>query len=636
MGTCTLLCCLLMCFRFEDILKKSGSRKIFGTLIKLLYIARSVRVDLRLTTATNPGIHIARLMEGYLFKKGRGQSGFLGRKNWKKRWCVLEGQFLTYYEDFDIKSQKPTAKKGMVPVRGCTVEAIDNKEKNFQFVLKHETRSPLFMSAENEKMKTTWMAALTRAAKTLHDGPVSIDFTEYYQIIGLNMADNPTSSQINRAYRKTCLKCHPDKGGDASEFKKVQEAFEILQSKLEEEEEEKLYEVIYYDAVIEKGPPGVGFGMVVVEDSKRQIISVKNVLATMNLKSITKESRGAVAKGDILVKIGDDDITNWTLARIVQRLNDFRVPVNTDIKLRFSRRVKIVADGPGEFGDIDEEPPPPQPCSSQQPTGDNDGANSDPVYTPGPSGGMNDIDEETYVPESSCEQEQREQSNGASPAQPKSSSSWFPDIDDDEKAYDDVDNGNNEAADPNEPPEEEFHVAEGNWEDVMEDPVRRATIESAGEMLAAEFTDISNTLKDVIAQRDKLKNEVDELKDIIRQQRSEKKALLKQLELAEQDCEGAERREADAVLQLKEISYQSQQSKEDVSQMAKDAAQVASLLKRSKDVPVSREFELYLDRNGYSQKNATTPDIIAQRTALRTAAALDKNGSVLRKWSLEV
>ncbi len=39
---------------------------------------------------------------------------------------------------------------------------------------------------------------------------------------------------------------------------------------------------------------------------------------------------------------------------VVQRLNDFRVPVNTSVKLRFSRRVKIIEDPPNEFGDIDE------------------------------------------------------------------------------------------------------------------------------------------------------------------------------------------------------------------------------------------------------------------------------------------
>lgn len=50
-------------------------------------------------------------MEGYLFKKGRGESKIFGRKNWKKRWCILEGQYLTYYEDFDLEKKIPINKK---------------------------------------------------------------------------------------------------------------------------------------------------------------------------------------------------------------------------------------------------------------------------------------------------------------------------------------------------------------------------------------------------------------------------------------------------------------------------------------------------------------------------------------------
>ena len=59
------------------------------------------------------------------------------------------------------------------------------------------------------------------------------------------------------------------------QFKKVQEAFEILQNKLQEEEQSKLYHDIHYVASIEKGPKGVGFGMVVVEDTKKGHIIAK-------------------------------------------------------------------------------------------------------------------------------------------------------------------------------------------------------------------------------------------------------------------------------------------------------------------------------------------------------------------------
>ena len=49
-------------------------------------------------------------MEGFLNKKGRGESTF-GRRNWKRRWFVLDGQYLTYYESFDVKLGKPSVRK---------------------------------------------------------------------------------------------------------------------------------------------------------------------------------------------------------------------------------------------------------------------------------------------------------------------------------------------------------------------------------------------------------------------------------------------------------------------------------------------------------------------------------------------
>lgn len=58
-------------------------------------------------------------------------------------------------------------------------------------------------------------------------------------------------------------------------FKHIQEAFDVLKARLEEEEEEKLWTNMEYVASIEKGPTGVGFGMVVVEDAKKSQIIAK-------------------------------------------------------------------------------------------------------------------------------------------------------------------------------------------------------------------------------------------------------------------------------------------------------------------------------------------------------------------------
>lgn len=48
-----------------------------------------------------------------------------------------------------------------------------------------------------------------------------VDYPACYQVLGLSINDNPAPQDINRAYRKMALKCHPDKGGDMIEVRRV-------------------------------------------------------------------------------------------------------------------------------------------------------------------------------------------------------------------------------------------------------------------------------------------------------------------------------------------------------------------------------------------------------------------------------
>lgn len=49
---------------------------------------------------------------------------------------------------------------------------------------------------------------------------------DYYQTLGVN--HTTSADGIKKAYRKLASKHHPDKGGDADQFKKIQEAYETL------------------------------------------------------------------------------------------------------------------------------------------------------------------------------------------------------------------------------------------------------------------------------------------------------------------------------------------------------------------------------------------------------------------------
>ena len=52
---------------------------------------------------------------------------------------------------------------------------------------------------------------------------------DYYKILGLD--NKATHEDIRKNYRKLSLKHHPDRGGDADEFKKINEAFQTLGDK---------------------------------------------------------------------------------------------------------------------------------------------------------------------------------------------------------------------------------------------------------------------------------------------------------------------------------------------------------------------------------------------------------------------
>jgi len=52
---------------------------------------------------------------------------------------------------------------------------------------------------------------------------------DYYSILGINRSASDTD--IKKAYRKLAGKHHPDRGGDADQFKQIQEAYDTLSDK---------------------------------------------------------------------------------------------------------------------------------------------------------------------------------------------------------------------------------------------------------------------------------------------------------------------------------------------------------------------------------------------------------------------
>lgn len=67
-------------------------------------------------------------------------------------------------------------------------------------------------------------------------GPEEVDETELYDLLGVEKT--ASSTEIKKAYRKKAMRCHPDRGGDAEEFKKINAAHEILS----DAEKRKIYD----------------------------------------------------------------------------------------------------------------------------------------------------------------------------------------------------------------------------------------------------------------------------------------------------------------------------------------------------------------------------------------------------------
>lgn len=101
----------------------------------------------------------------------------------------------------------------MVSVKGCEIKNFGHKNHKFSFVLTSSDFNPLYFAANDEPILNSWMTALKKGAMGI-GGVSKIDFTEYFLTLNLKPDEEMTMSLISKAYRRSALKAHPDKGGD--------------------------------------------------------------------------------------------------------------------------------------------------------------------------------------------------------------------------------------------------------------------------------------------------------------------------------------------------------------------------------------------------------------------------------------
>uniref|UniRef100_A0A7S3BC33 Uncharacterized protein n=1 Tax=Prasinoderma singulare TaxID=676789 RepID=A0A7S3BC33_9VIRI len=84
--------------------------------------------------------------------------------------------------------------------------------------------------------------------------PRKSDSTKFYKLLGVEQS--ASAAEIKKAYRKSAMKNHPDKGGDSEVFKEITAAYEVLSNP----EKKQIYDEYGEDALKEGmgGGPGGG------------------------------------------------------------------------------------------------------------------------------------------------------------------------------------------------------------------------------------------------------------------------------------------------------------------------------------------------------------------------------------------
>ena len=78
---------------------------------------------------------------------------------------------------------------------------------------------------------------------------------DYYETLGISK--DASADEVKKAFRRAAIEHHPDRGGDETKFKEINEAYEVLG----DPEKRKRYDQFGHAGVGGSGPSGFeGFG----------------------------------------------------------------------------------------------------------------------------------------------------------------------------------------------------------------------------------------------------------------------------------------------------------------------------------------------------------------------------------------
>ena len=304
-------------------------------------------------------------MEGFLRKKARGEKAVFTTNKWKRKWCELNDSILTYYDDFDRNKDRPKGKPTEINVCGATIQGLKTgtiPDHDYCFLIKLSNgKTPLTFESDKHNFKN-WLDALAHAIKTpeqllaeeeqkekekldneekyLDVDHIRKNLNKYFNLLNLDPNDpaNMNIKKINKSYKRMALKHHPDKGGDHKLFDDLNRANTCLVHFIKEEEIEAMHEYIEFNCTILKGPPGEGLGIAIAELKEKKILQVKEVMSCINIINIDPKAGDTLEEKDVLIGIGNDNVTKWPLRRIVVRVSNLRCPIGGPVRTRFRRR----------------------------------------------------------------------------------------------------------------------------------------------------------------------------------------------------------------------------------------------------------------------------------------------------------
>lgn len=275
-------------------------------------------------------------MEGYVWIK----SSF----NSTRVWAVLDDQQLTFYDEIDLKEQRAKNVRSNFNIQNATITKVSDSFGSIKFGIKIKcvNGSSTSIDCREPKVWNTWFNVLSDSSH-LHEEKEKAEALPKIFCDHLKIDPNAKLSKkiISKAYKKLCLKVHPDKGGSVSNFNLINQAYNALMSLQTEIDDKEGSRTIDFEVILEKGGEGVGLGLVVYEDKVRKKVLVQSVQDNIIMHGISPEAEGSIKPGDALVVVDQDDCSHWFLSRIRARLNNFRIPIGSKVHLTFERRIPL-------------------------------------------------------------------------------------------------------------------------------------------------------------------------------------------------------------------------------------------------------------------------------------------------------